>query len=486
MSDSTAVRRFSFDDQQAFAEVSGDFNPMHMDPVAARRTSAGNCVVHGVQSMLWALEELADSLELERLRSLDADFGQFLYVGELVELSLVRHNHGEARIELRVNGTRIAQYVLKFGARTQGKGPSPQVGDQIEYAAEAKSPLPLSWEEVSAASGCVQYFSSGNTVRHRYPRLAAKIGVERVAGILAFTRLVGMACPGLHSIFHRISVQLVDDSLEGSDRLYFWAGRSDPRFSVVTLNVHARGVRGSLRASRRTPPTVQDSAALLCATVARDRFVGSRALIVGGSRGLGEVTAKLLAVGGAEVTITFAQGAADAEAVVEDIRRAGGCASAMRLDVRQPIAGQLGQLSESPLSMYYFATPRIAQRPAARFSPGLFRSFAEMYVDTFYTLCYELAVVRKSPLQAFYPSTVAIEQLTPNWAEYAMAKAAGEVLAADMTRFLPELTVESVRLPRLPTDQTASMIELEVSSPAAAMLPIIERVEGRVTRRVRA
>ena len=483
---STAVRRFSLDDQQAFAEVSGDFNPMHMDPIAARRTSAGDFVVHGVQSMLWALEELADSLELERLRSLDADFGQFLYVGEVVELSLVRHNQEEARIELRVDGTRISRYVPKFGSRARGEDPPPQVGAQIVYAAEAKSPLPLSWEEVSAASGCVHYFSSASTVRHRYPRLTAKIGVQRVAGILAFTRLVGMACPGLHSIFHRINVELVDASLEGSDRLYFSAGRNDPRFSVVTLNVHAQGIRGSLRASRRSPPTVQDSAAVLGATIARDCFVGSRALIVGGSRGLGEITAKLLAMGGAEVTITFAQGAADAEAVVNDIRSAGGRAAAMRLDVLQPIAGQLGQLAESPFSMYYFATPKIFLRPAMKFSPSVFRRFAEVYVDAFYKLCDELAVVRKSPLQAFYPSTVAIEQSTPNMAEYAMAKAAGEVLAADMTRSLPGVTVESVRLPRLPTDQTVSMIEQEVGSPAAAMLPIIERVEGRVTQRVHA
>jgi hypothetical protein len=55
-----------------------------------------------------------------------------------------------------------------------------------------------------------------------------------------------------------------------------------------------------------------------------------------------------------------------------------------------------------------------------------------------------------------------------------------------MTRSLPGVTVESVRLPRLPTDQTVSMIEQEVGSPAAAMLPIIERVEGRVTQRVHA
>jgi len=201
---SIAVRRFSSDDQQAFAEVSGDFNPMHMDPIAARRTSAGGCVVHGVQSMLWALEELADSLELEQLRSLDADFGQFLYVGERVELSFDWQSQTVARIELRADGTRVSQYLLKFGSLARGDDPPSQVGAQIEYGADVRSPLPLSWEEVSAASGSVHYFSSADAVRHHYPRLAAKIGVERVAGILAFTRLVGMACPGLHSIFHRI------------------------------------------------------------------------------------------------------------------------------------------------------------------------------------------------------------------------------------------------------------------------------------------
>jgi NAD(P)-dependent dehydrogenase (short-subunit alcohol dehydrogenase family) len=479
---STAARRFTLEDQQAFAEVSGDFNPMHMDPVAARRTSAGDCVVHGVQAMLWALEELADSLELERLRSLDADFGQFLYLGELVELNVVRSNPDEARFELRVDGARVSQYVLKFGSRAPGEDSPPQAGTQIEYAAEAKSPLPLSWEEISGASGCVHYFSSVDAVRHRYPRLAAKIGVERVAGILAFTRLVGMACPGLHSVFHRINVQLVDAVSEGSDRLYFSVSRSDPRFALITMDVHAGGIRGSLRASRRSPPTVQDSAAGLRAMIARDSFLGSRALVVGGSRGLGEITAKLLAMGGAEVTITFARGATDAEAVIDDIRSAGGRADAMRLDVLQPIAGQLGQLSESPSSMYYFATPKIVLRPETRFSPDRFRRFAEVYVDGFYALCNELAVMRKSPLQAFYPSSVAIEQLPPNWAEYAMAKAAGEVLATDMTQSLSGVTVESVRLPRLPTDQTVSMIEQDVGSPAAAMLPIIERIERRVTQ----
>jgi NAD(P)-dependent dehydrogenase (short-subunit alcohol dehydrogenase family) len=43
----------------------------------------------------------------------------------------------------------------------------------------------------------------------------------------------------------------------------------------------------------------------LCAP---DEFAGATALIIGGSRGLGELTAKLLAKGGARILITYATG----------------------------------------------------------------------------------------------------------------------------------------------------------------------------------
>jgi acyl dehydratase len=41
-------RIFDADDQQAFAALSGDVNPMHMDALQARRAQAGARVVHGM------------------------------------------------------------------------------------------------------------------------------------------------------------------------------------------------------------------------------------------------------------------------------------------------------------------------------------------------------------------------------------------------------------------------------------------------------
>jgi hypothetical protein len=59
-----------------------------------------------------------------------------------------------------------------------------------------------------------------------------------------------------------------------------------------------------------------------------------------------------------------------------------------------------------------------------------------------------------------------------------MAKAAGEALCADMNESLSPLHVTVNRLPRLPTDQTASVTAAETAPPVATMLPIIREVQS--------
>src|SRR5271163_3454397 len=49
---------FTVTDQARFAALTGDFNPMHMDPIAARRTPAGAPVVHGIHTLLWLLDNI--------------------------------------------------------------------------------------------------------------------------------------------------------------------------------------------------------------------------------------------------------------------------------------------------------------------------------------------------------------------------------------------------------------------------------------------
>ena len=85
-------RSFSLDDQAAFAKLSGDYNPVHLDPLKARRTRFGYPVVHGVHALLWALETLVSTKsDLLKLVSLKTFFNQPIRVGETVQFMLETH-----------------------------------------------------------------------------------------------------------------------------------------------------------------------------------------------------------------------------------------------------------------------------------------------------------------------------------------------------------------------------------------------------------
>ncbi|MDQ0472120.1 SDR family NAD(P)-dependent oxidoreductase [Labrys wisconsinensis] len=63
---------------------------------------------------------------------------------------------------------------------------------------------------------------------------------------------------------------------------------------------------------------------------------GKTALVTGASRGIGRAAALALAEGGAQVLVHYGQAKAEAEAVVAEIRRAGGRADALAADLAAP------------------------------------------------------------------------------------------------------------------------------------------------------
>ena len=110
------------------------------------------------------------------------------------------------------------------------------------------------------------------------------------------------------------------------------------------------------------------------------------------------------------------------------------------------------------------------------FSEPLFQEFCRYYVTGFQRL---VAMLRPGGLiKILYPSSIAVEELPLNMAEYCAAKTAGETTAMFLGRH-HGLRVHIPRLPRLATDQTASVMPVENRDPVPLMLEELRKLHKR-------
>jgi hypothetical protein len=465
-------RAFTEADQVQFADVSGDRNPMHLDAVKARRTQAGVPVVHGVHLLLWALDvSVREEVTRSPILRLRANFKRFVTIHERVALVLNKRTQASAQLDFLVAGLTVAQVSVEFGSPVRTT--EPLLGDAEPAPI---TPRDLTLEQMEGLSGGLSFASAPDVIAAMFPAASGWLGPRRLAALAASSLLVGMVCPGLHSIYGDLMVEACND-MDPRDRLGFRVVSIEPRFRVVRLAIEGGGLIGSIKAAARMPPRLQASSSELTGAVEPGEFAHSTALVVGGSRGLGEVAAKLLAAGGAQVVITYRVGSSDAEAVARDIRGAGGMCETLAYDATQPAESQLGELGGAPTHAYYFATPTIFRAQSALFDRGRLDAFLNVYVGGFLDLAQALRA-RRNDVSLFYPSSDFVTERPRGMVEYAMAKAAGETLCGDMNLAWAPLHVTVDRLPRLPTDQTASVIQSDLPSPVACLLPLVRKAQS--------
>jgi NADP-dependent 3-hydroxy acid dehydrogenase YdfG len=467
-------RNFSLDDQLAFAGLSGDRNPMHLDAVWARRTQAGAPAVHGMHLLLWVLDTLARSRDnLPQVCSLKSRFSNLVVIGDDAAVDLLEYDERRARLAVMVNQVTAAQIIVEFGGR-RSKDPAPQAAPVP--SAIPNVPLDMTFEQMQSSAGALHYATPASAAAAVFPAAARWIGAERASALCASSSLVGMVCPGLHSMYANLAVDLVEDQ-DTSDSLAFRVIFSDPRFRLFRMSVSGGGIAGTVECMARIPPVSQKTMRSLSGIVDPAEFLGSTALIVGGSRGLGELTAKLIASGGGKVLVTYSMGRSDAESVAADIASAGGECACLEYNVRAPAAQQLQGLAVAPTHLYYFATPVILRKQAQSYSPQRLREFLDFYVDGFWELIRYLHA-RNRELSVFYPSSVYVEETPRGMTEYAMAKSAGELLCGSLNETLAPLRIHVNRLPRLATDQTASNLPAETQSALDTLLPLVRVVQS--------
>ena len=415
------------------------------------------------------------------MKSLKIKFHNLIYVGDTASLLLLKQSDTGLRLQVVVEGTTAASVTIALDEHRNPLAVSRQLSlREQEAARQARRPgvpLELTPAEIVDRSGWLSFAHPPEEITPLFPSISKAIGASQVGALACLSMLVGMECPGLHSIFASLHVDFIGG--EWPTALHYTVDSVDTRYNLVKQTVFGGGLIGSVEAFVRPPPSEQEAITAVAKWVKPREFAESDALIIGGSRGLGELTAKIIAAGGGRVTVTYAVGKAEAEKVATEIRAFGGNCNLMQYDARHPAAEQLSTLTTHSRTLYYFATGTIFGRKSRLFNTANFNSFVDLYIRGFFDLCSSLLSQGHSQLTVFYPSSVAVEEKPADMMEYAMAKAAGEMLCSYVNRFLPGLRTVIHRLPRLATDQTASVMPVETASALAVLLPIVREVERK-------
>ncbi|MBF0110140.1 MAG: hypothetical protein HQL76_13300 [Magnetococcales bacterium] len=469
---------------RAFAVLSGDFNPIHLDPLSARRMKFGRTIVHGMHLCLQTLElGLADGVSSVRPVAMKVSFSRPVYHGQTVLLE-EKPGKGRRRWTLSSEEGTACTVTLKLSGKDAALHPGTAMDGIVDTPWPGIDCTVQNPCEVVGLAGILEPCLDQDGLTRMFPVLARRLPHSIIVSLLAATRIVGMICPGYHSLFSGCSLDFSDNAQIRSELAYrveHWDERTD----MVTIALSGLGVQGTLETFFRSASVNQTTMDVVRRMVAADAFADWNALVAGGSRGLGEVTGKIIAAGGGRCCLTYGQGALDAQHVCKEITAAGGRCGTHHLDILKRDTWT-SVLECGPFShLFYFASPPILFNTWGNWREDLYRRYVDFYQDAFREIIDFLldAEPRKpKPLGIFYPSTVFLDTPEPGADEYIKAKEGGERLCDQLKqRHGDLLDIHCPRLPRMLTDQTASDAA-PTQDPLKVMLGQLSAMAGKISR----
>lgn len=481
------VDRFSitWSDQERFAALSGDWNPIHMDPDFARRSSFGDAVVHGMNSVLTALERYharavsGGSLPLPI--SIAVQFPRPVFTKD--ELRIVRVSQSPTRLRLAVRSGTVDLVKLTINFDPGFKGDAASASNLPSWARQTpqqRRPVERRLSDGNGLEVTLPFSVGADAMVASYPGLVRWFGEKRLASLALLSTVVGMEWPGLHSLFVETKIQFVDLPVIESDALTTRVVSADPDRGLTTAETSGPGILAETGAFFRPATVVQPSIKDLMGRIQPQMFKDWTGVVIGGSRGLGEIAAKLMAAGAADVVVTYRSGRAQAEVVAADIASAGARCRLVAHDVANQalVLPQLMQPNQ-PVLLFYSASPHIFRRRTEAYSRVWLDEFIDVYVDGFLNALEAVKRWTTGPIAVVYPSSEALEEPMAQLVEYAAAKAAGEAACRSFVAGDPRISVELPRLPRLLTDQTNSIIHVDTADPVDVLMPILTRLMHR-------
>ena len=227
-------------DQERFVAWSGDRNPIHLAPSSGRPDPVATPVVHGIHTALWGLDSLFETVpDLGLPSAIRVRFETLVHVGDCLAPVLVQRDARKLRLNLMRGEERVASLHV-------GLEPGPSTAPLAPAATLAATDVPFrpDFDAMTSFHARVPITAGQRIVAGLFPSAVRGLGRARVAGLACSSVVVGMICPGLHSLF--AGFDLATTTVASDDALTIATRTCDERFRRVILAVEGSGWTGIL------------------------------------------------------------------------------------------------------------------------------------------------------------------------------------------------------------------------------------------------
>jgi hypothetical protein len=430
---------FTKEIQEQFSLLSGDFNPIHLDKAFARAHFFGEPIAHGINVVMHALEFLlshsntiANKLSVNFVKPifLDTKISFKLYPNmRIIKIEAEDYLLATINFEPTKKFKPICNNIIFSSPILTPKSPNP-----MHNACQQKSNLDLH-TNLHLVSKC-------------FPLCLENYGLIRLAELCELSYIVGMIYPGLNSLFSSFQLKFQNSI---SCKPNFFIKNFDNRFNLATIMVLGNSLSASVDAFF-TPSKEIFLSHTMNGIISNNKCKGIRALIIGGSKGLGAEMAKLISQSQGIVTLTYANDKASAERLSNFFKTNNINIEVINFDCTDS-ALDLNFLSKFD-HIYYFATPRIQMNRNKQFNSKLQAIYHKIYVEAFDKIC-EFCLKHYKDMKLFYPSSSFIDNQIKGYDLYIQEKLNGENVC-EMYNSLG-LRVYHQRLPKMLTQQSQSL-----------------------------
>ena len=451
---------FTLLDQKDFSDFSGDINPIHLSKEYSRKTPPGEPIVHGINAFLWALECcVASGKPIYQIANVK--FLQPIYLEEEVCCFFYPQ---ERKLEVASNDIIFINIFFEeklLNTKKKSYEKKPKKLEITEHDIQEIVTMKKSNELID-----FPYSANSKLVKKLYPNLHKSVGSALICEIACLSSIVGMQLPGLHSIFVSFKINL--DHAVNNQHDFIRIIKADERFNIVDLEVISENISSIIRAIVRPKPIENLSIQALETLLEDEEKINKRILVIGGTRGIGNIVVKILSLLGCNLTFTYASGFEEALKLKEDMSKFGKDIDFVKFDINCESSSLL--FNCKPEYIFYFPTPKIFVKRTKEFEAELYKKFHFFYVESFKNI---FDMSKENNVKGiFYPSSIALEENAKDMIEYVKAKKDGEIICKELNR-KSTLKILVKRLPRILTDQTATNLNIKSEGPFDIMMPII-------------